>query len=704
MNIKQIICSIAIIISPLLLKSQNTWIQDLIFRIDTNVVSYKKNKIIYQDKEVVPLPYRINQEIVEISIIPNNINFVKEIILDTSKQYNIIEEPEKTENNTFDYSIQFINATKSNFIKHKIYLINYKDDTIEITINLQPISRQQIQIFPSQDELYVGEEVMWELISNIPENIVTSPIWIEKDNYRYRIVEQNNNIYLQLIPFQTGRQQFKIDVSLYKPILENKQFVYNYSFYTPFFNIKPGRLAYLNISPTEFILQDIINENNYEVQIDNNRILKINKTYRIEDKEDKGTLIAEVYTLKAISGNKILCNLNVYNVHSIDNGVLYIKEGDDPKFITNFTVLPKTIFKTLSISQDGKTWTSQPNVKPGDKVIVSIEGQSLHKTNLTFKGIDHANIDTIFISSNKMEYRLDIPYNIYIPRIEILNYNNPTGFYLNVVEHQKPRDYDFLNIDYGEGFINVNEILTPIFYNKSIKNIVIKGNPSIIDEGINLYGKQYLEIEIKIVGLRGEVIELTPWQDYTLCPDSNSIRYQFYNKNDCSTLELSLNEILNKKTYSLDPWTRIIITIRHKADKYPYQIPPKVIELINERRMSFDIEVSFPAGLLTIIPNSSQISNLSGISMAMIAQFSFYQQHRYAKLLPVKLGFGFIALNAFNFSNQNINRDMSLVALVSLYPTTKDRKLNFPLYMGGGYFLSENKFFFLVGPGIQVSF
>lgn len=43
----------------------------------------------------MPLPYRINQEIVEISIIPNNINFVKEIILDTSKQYNIIEEPEK---------------------------------------------------------------------------------------------------------------------------------------------------------------------------------------------------------------------------------------------------------------------------------------------------------------------------------------------------------------------------------------------------------------------------------------------------------------------------------------------------------------------------------------------------------------------------------------------------------------------------------
>ncbi|MDD3630215.1 MAG: hypothetical protein PHF55_04255, partial [Bacteroidales bacterium] len=304
MNVKKIIFCIVIIISPYLLNSQNSWIQDIIFRIDTNVISYKKDKIIYQNKEVVPLPYRINQEIVEISIIPNNPNFIKEIIPDTSNQFNIIDAPIKTENDIFDYSIQFINATKSNFIKHKISVINYKDDTIEMVINLQPISKQQIQIFPSQDELYVGEEVMWELISNIPENILTSPLWIEKDNYRYRIIEQNNNIYLHLIPFQTGRQQFKIDVSLYKPILENKQFVYNYSFYTPFFNVKPGRLSYLNISPTEFILQDIINENTYEVQIDNNRILKMNKTYRIENKEDKGTLIAELYTLKSISGNK----------------------------------------------------------------------------------------------------------------------------------------------------------------------------------------------------------------------------------------------------------------------------------------------------------------------------------------------------------------------------------------------------------------
>jgi hypothetical protein len=42
------------------------------------------------------------------------------------------------------------------------------------------------------------------------------------------------------------------------------------------------------------------------------------------------------------------------------------------------------------------------------------------------------------------------------------------------------------------------------------------------------------------------------------------------------------------------------------------------------------------------------------------------------------------------------------VVIGSLYPTTKDVKLTFPLYMGGGYLLKERKFFFLLGPGISI--
>ena len=39
----------------------------------------------------------------------------------------------------------------------------------------------------------------------------------------------------------------------------------------------------------------------------------------------------------------------------------------------------------------------------------------------------------------------------------------------------------------------------------------------------------------------------------------------------------------------------------------------------------------------------------------------------------------------------------------SVYPTRKDVKLSFPLYVGGGYFLGSKKGFILLGPGIRIS-
>ena len=89
--------------------------------------------------------------------------------------------------------------------------------------------------------------------------------------------------------------------------------------------------------------------------------------------------------------------------------------------------------------------------------------------------------------------------------------------------------------------------------------------------------------------------------------------------------------------------------------------------------------------------------------MAMIAQLSFYERNRINRLRPYKVGAGFIALDAFNFSENDDNRDVAFVILGSLYPTRKDKKLTFPLYFGGGYKLKTQEFFFLIGPGIRIS-
>jgi hypothetical protein len=114
--------------------------------------------------------------------------------------------------------------------------------------------------------------------------------------------------------------------------------------------------------------------------------------------------------------------------------------------------------------------------------------------------------------------------------------------------------------------------------------------------------------------------------------------------------------------------------------------------------------VSFPAGLLTKRVGESGYGSFSGISLATLAQFSFYNPEKINRLRPYKIGAGFVAINAFNLSSDtNVNRDLGLVVIGSVYPTRRDAKLTFPLYLGGGYLLNnKNHWFFLLGPGIGI--
>ena len=101
---------------------------------------------------------------------------------------------------------------------------------------------------------------------------------------------------------------------------------------------------------------------------------------------------------------------------------------------------------------------------------------------------------------------------------------------------------------------------------------------------------------------------------------------------------------------------------------------------------------------------SSNFGNFGGVSLAILGQFSFYKPNEVEKLRPYKVGAGIIALNAFNFSSNNTTRELGIVTIGSLYPIQTKSKLKFPLFLGFGYFLQEEKWFYLVGPGIQLSF
>jgi len=250
----------------------------------------------------------------------------------------------------------------------------------------------------------------------------------------------------------------------------------------------------------------------------------------------------------------------------------------------------------------------------------------------------------------------------------------------------------------------VSNIEKPIYFEETLTDLVFNFNRNKIDTEKQLYGQQHLTINVKISNKSGNLIELYQFDNITICPGTRSPRFSYYDAKNCRSEDINLNSFLSKKTSDLEEWSRIELIISHKKEHYNGAGKTKKIIIHLKRKYNFDIDVSFPAGLLILKASENNFTNFGGVSLAMIAQMSFYQPGKIAKKRPYKVGAGFIAIDAFNFSENASNRDIGLVAIGSLYPISSERKLTFPLYMGGGYLLGEKKPFFLVGPGIRVNF
>jgi hypothetical protein len=278
---------------------------------------------------------------------------------------------------------------------------------------------------------------------------------------------------------------------------------------------------------------------------------------------------------------------------------------------------------------------------------------------------------------------------------------------LNVREYQKPSPLDFVSINYGENNIQItNEKLNkPVFYEEKINDINLVFNPLKIDENNRLYGKQYLKIKVKIFNPKNDLVEIQDIDNIVVCPGDNSPRKLFYDYKDCKQDAISLNDYLVHKTYKLDPFTQIEIVVSDNDAKYGGSGYSEKIRIILTRKTHFDIQVSFPAGLLVKRFNETGYGNLTGISTAILAQFSFYDPRQIGKLKPYSIGTGFIALNAFNFSNSSSNiRDVGIVILGSVNPVRSGAKFSLPIFAGGGYLLKANTGFLVFGPGIQFNF
>jgi len=670
-------------------------------RIDTLTFNSYHHIVQFNGENHLYFEFKENDPVCEIRLFPKDVNKFPHLSLMRSSDYDLLDTLINFNEQFLRFRVKFRDLSNSNFLNFTFSLISEGSLNQDIhMIPLLPVTSTKVEFYPEDTDLFIGEEKQYPLITDNIRNIRIDNIWTKDKMINYRLTEDGGQLALHVTSPNYGWQTLELLINTKKPyITESGKLKFELPLIIREFNVKTSRLRFLNVDEEEQIL-DPQNREGYAIQLENSPYFELQKTYRIEGQEEPGgSLIAEIHTRTYLTNGRILCWFRPYALHRKNEGYLYIKKDDISRFITNIDIIPKTEIESIKILREGGEWTSNLSVYPGETIELRIEGKSLHRASFSFEDIFDITLDTLVNNEGITNFSLKIPVNIISKQITIYDNGRNTGYSLNVKEYQRPREFDFIYLE-GNGIKRqLDKMNNTILVDNTLQDVLIEFDRDKIDSDGKLYGQQFLNLKITIRGKNNELVEIQELNDIIICPGEYSPRTGYY-KGSCTTGIISLNNNLAKKTFELDEWSKIIVEFSHDKTKYDGAGYNKRIEIILQKFWRFDIDVSFPAGLITF--GGANSGNLTGISMAMVAQFSFYERNKINRFRPYKVGFGFIALDAFNFSESDENRDIAMVILGSLYPTRRDAKLTFPLYFGGGYKLKNEEFFFLVGPGIRV--
>lgn len=682
---------------PELLDSIVLYAGDQAFSSETHVVKHNR-------KNVLAFTFTSNEQVVRGELFPKSAGSSK-LELFSSADFDLIDSLEWVDNRYYRFRIRFKNLADSDFPVLK-FAAPGKMGAWLWEVPLLPVNQTEAAFYPGQEDLYLGEVRKWEIATNNIDNLVLDGLWRSTENFDYRLVRTENTAHLFLEPKALGEQSFTLRLATKKPrINELGEAVTELSALQFTFNVKNSRHIFLKMD-VRTVVRDPRTREATEIYLENNRRLQVGKTYRIEAAEEVGSpLIAELFTKRRLTNDKVICDFRPYADHRVSDGYLFIKDGDTPVFMTNVDIERAPTVERVVLLRNGEEVGSNLQVLPGETVEVRIEGRSLRRANFRFDELVVLTDDSLTQRDIARTYRVQVPIHVSKRTLAIYEGDQKTGFALTVKEHQRPRQFDFVMIDYGDGQKVVDVLDQPILFGKTVNEVVISFDNELIDHGDVLYGKQLIKIEARIEDKDGNLIETRNLGNFQICPGDGSPRAAFYGVSGCRPDDVYLNSYLSRKTHALGDWSRIELIFEHVGGAYALEGYKKRVVIYNQRRIGFDVDVSIPAGLITQrIGQGENLSPLlSGIGFAMMAQFSFYRKEEIKRMLPIKAGIGFLAQNAFNF-NPEADRDLGIIAIGSVYPVNRRGKLSFPLFVGGGYFMQENTFFVMVGPGIRVSF
>ncbi len=681
---------------------------DIAFRVNNINYYYLHDGLDYKDETFLFFRVTHDRPIAEVRIYPEKESLpINDLRIIPSADFDIMDSLVFLNNEYHRTRIRF------NDLKHVEYpslIVSFRniDDKVENReIKLHPYYVSSVFYDREPIELFESEEKTIDFPAKNVFNIRATGDLKTTGDFEYRLTRSGTNLRLIVKAHSTGGQELPLSLETISPWV-NKKGEVTHQLDTIYlqFNVKPSRLPFVNIDK-DHIFYDDDRRRGEEVRMNYLGDLHLRQTYRIENRQEPGgILIAEIHVRSYTTDNKILAEIRPYDFHRTADGYLYIKDGQRTVAMTNFNIISRPEINKIEIMREGQEWTSNLNVYPGENIEVKVEGNGLSDAEIKFDGC-HQEKDSERVSDRVKFYEVKVPVDITRKQIMIFLNNEITRHELRVREYQKPAELDFVMINYGEENIPLTDehFNRPVFYSETIKDVNIVFDPDKIDKEGDLHGKQYLNIEVRVIDENNNLLDIQTITNVLVCPGESSPRHLFYSKDDCNQRIIRLNDHLLRNTYLLDAFSQIIVTVKHNENRYNTPVSERKVNIFIERKRSFDIMVSFPTGLLVKEFQQSGIGNLSGISTSILAEISFYDPQRIGQKRPYKIGAGFIALNAFNFrESPDIRRDIGIVIIGSIEPVRTGAKFSFPIYLGMGYLLEQGDFFAIFGPGIRLQF
>ncbi|MCS6967196.1 MAG: hypothetical protein RMJ44_01930 [Cytophagales bacterium] len=681
-------------------------LREVTISIDTGYYALSTHGVVFQGVRQLAFPYYHSNSTAEVRFYFSHAEAIQQWRLLPSADFEVLDSLLPLAwNDYLTAKLQFTDLNKVQFLSLHLWVVYHDNGLREqfFSVRLMPYKIPQVRLLKLKDEIYIGEEEVLDLDVSEPEWLLVENKWTENQPVDYKISNFQGRIRLHLAANEVGRHQLNIQLATLRPFIgAHGQPTYLLPPLQLTVQARPSRLVFLRLYKNEIIYSEQTGAEQ-EIEMDYHKNLQLRKTYRIENQQEPGgKLIGEIFTKSKLSTNRVLCNLRVYGLHRQQDGYLYLKDGDNTVYLTNANIIPRTTITRVTISRDGAEWTDNLSVQPGETIDLRIEGKSLNKAFFSLEGLSTMRQDSLLRNENLLQFRIKIPADIARRRLALIMNEQNSGFYFTVKEFQRARPLDFVRIDYGRGYQPLTDITAVVLYDKVVQEIKIAFETDSIDLPNRFFGKQYLEAEVRISSQNNQLQEFRRIENLCACPSEQTIRGPYYDRKDCTRGVVLLNNVLSRKTRDLEDWSRIEITFRHRPDRYGGDGYSHKVEIVLQRYYSFDIDVSFPAGLITKKVGTEGFTSLGGISLAVIAQFRFFQPNKIAALRPYRIGVGALALNTFNFNTTNDNRDLGLVVLGSVYPSRRDVKLSFPLFGGFGYLLREMRWFFLLGPGVRI--